>query len=80
MPVDTEKINMLIQQIYDAALDDTLWPSVIREIARLIKASDSILYSPRLDENCNPFTLSAFEHVDAEVWTDYASYYWQHDG
>jgi DNA-binding CsgD family transcriptional regulator/PAS domain-containing protein len=79
MSVDAEKIHILIQQIYDAVLDDSLWPSVIREITRLIKATDSILYSPRLDENNNPFTLSPFEQVGAEVWTDYATYYWQHD-
>lgn len=25
-PVDDEQLNRLIQQIYDAALDDALWP------------------------------------------------------
>ncbi|NOS74242.1 MAG: hypothetical protein HOP36_06845 [Methyloglobulus sp.] len=61
VPVDDEKLNTLVQRIYDAALDDALWPVVIREVTRLIKASDSTLYSPRLDENSNPFTLSPFE-------------------
>jgi DNA-binding CsgD family transcriptional regulator/PAS domain-containing protein len=79
MPVDDEKLNMLVQRIYDAALDDALWPAVIREVKRLIKASDSTLYSPRLDENSKPFTLSPFEQVGIEAWTDYESYYWQHD-
>ncbi len=79
MPVDDVKLNMLVQQIYDAALDDVLWPSVIREITRLVQATDSILYSPRLDGNCDPFTLSPFEHASIDVWADYASYYWQHD-
>jgi DNA-binding CsgD family transcriptional regulator/PAS domain-containing protein len=79
MPVDDEKLNRLVQQIYDAALDDALWPALIHEIAQLIKASDSLLYSPRLNDHCSPFTLSPLEHVGQEVWSDYASYYWQHD-
>lgn len=79
MQVDNEKLNLLVQQIYDAALDDGLWPSVIREVARLVNATDSILYSPHLDGICDPFTLSSFEHASIDVWADYASYYWQHD-
>jgi DNA-binding CsgD family transcriptional regulator/PAS domain-containing protein len=79
MSVHVAKLNFLIQQIYDAALDDALWPPVIREITQLINAADSTLFSPRLDQNSDPFTLSSYEHAGIEVWADYASYYWQHD-
>lgn len=79
MLFDDEKLNALILRIYDAALDDALWPSVIHQLARLVNANDSALFSPHLSDRSQPFILSPYEHADIEVWNYYASYFWQHD-
>lgn len=76
MLFDDEKLNALILRIYDAALDDALWPSVIHELARLVNANDSALFSPHLSNRSQPFILSPYEHADIEVWNYYASYFW----
>jgi DNA-binding CsgD family transcriptional regulator/PAS domain-containing protein len=80
MCFDNEKVNSLIQMIYDAALEDTLWPSVIHELALLVNAEDSLLFSPYLVEN-NPLSplsvLSPYDHADINSWNAYSSYFWQ---
>jgi DNA-binding CsgD family transcriptional regulator/PAS domain-containing protein len=79
MSVDDENLNTLIQQIYDAALDDALWPPLIDELALLINAPASLFYSPRSAENSETFALSPCQHADMDAWDDYESYFWQHD-
>ena len=38
MTYDLEKLNALIAHIYDAALDDAQWPSLIHKLSRLVNA------------------------------------------
>jgi|GEM_PF-3081735 len=79
MSLDDDKINLLIQRIYDAALDDALWPALIRDLARLIGAKECQLFTPRLDDCREPLLLSPFEHTDRAELQAYDDYYWQHD-
>jgi DNA-binding CsgD family transcriptional regulator/PAS domain-containing protein len=80
MSIDDTKLNDLILRIYDAVQDDTLWPSIIHELARLVEAEDSLLFSSQLVEN-NPLSLlsmlSPYAHADSNSWEAYASYFWQ---
>jgi DNA-binding CsgD family transcriptional regulator/PAS domain-containing protein len=79
MNFDNEKVNSLIQIIYDAALDDSLWPCFIHELETLIGATDSSMFSPQIGQNSHPFILSPHFNADSKVWEDYTSHYWQHD-
>lgn len=78
MSIDDEKLDTLIQRIYDAALDDMLWSSVIHELALLIQAVDSLFFSPRSATN-QAFMLSPLANADISAWQHFADYYWQHD-
>ena len=42
MQYDLEKVNILIPQIYDAALEDKQWPVVVQRLAQLLEAEVSI--------------------------------------
>ncbi|MBL1262683.1 helix-turn-helix transcriptional regulator [Methylomicrobium sp. RS1] len=79
MAMNDGKLDALIQQIYDAALEDALWPALIHELALLIQASDSLLFSLPGSSHQTPFILAPLTHADADAWADYASYYRQHD-
>jgi hypothetical protein len=79
MEIKNGKLDALIQQIYDAALEDALWPALIHELALLIRASDSLLFSLPDSTHQTPFILAPLIHADADAWADYASYYRQHD-
>lgn len=79
MSTEFELVNSLIQRIYDAALEDSLWPSVIHDIANIIEADESLMFSPRLSTNDQFSVFSPYQHIDMAVWNDYESYYWQHD-
>ena len=80
MHLTDEKLNALIQQIYDAALDDLLWPSVVRGLAHMFNAEESLMFSPRLSPDNNPVSaLASYKHIDMAVMNAYESYYWQHD-
>lgn len=82
MSIDDAKLNDLILRIYDAVQDDTLWPSIIHELARLVEAEDSLLFSSQLLQN-NPLSLlsmlSAYDHADSDSWAAYSSYFWQYN-
>lgn len=79
--IDDEQLNRLIPQIYDAALNDALWPSVINRIGQAVNARDSMFFSPPLIGIDNqPFQLSPLTHANADdIWATYTSHYWQHD-
>ncbi len=79
MHITDEKLDALIQQIYDAALNDALWPSAVRALAQLFNAEESIMFSPRLSPYDPVSVLASYEHVDMAVWQAYEAYYWQHD-
>ncbi|MGJ0516153.1 MAG: LuxR C-terminal-related transcriptional regulator [Methylomicrobium sp.] len=79
MMVDEDKINALIMMLYDAALEDALWPSLVREVSSLMQAADSLLFSPIITENNEQLILSLYEHADNDAWEAYSSYFWRHD-
>lgn len=79
MSIDDEKLNTLIQRIYDAALDDALWPLLIHELALIINAADSVLFSPCNANNGQLVMLSPLENADVDAGEAYEAYYWQHD-
>jgi DNA-binding CsgD family transcriptional regulator len=79
MAVNSETLDALIAQIYDAALEDELWPSVIHQLAHFVQASDSLMFSLPGAGNHQVTVLSPFTNADADAWNNYASYYWQHD-
>ena len=79
MTYDLEKLNALIAHIYDAALDDAQWPSLIHKLSRLVNAEDSILFgSPEVGNN-QMVVLSPLFNADNNAAQAYGSYYWKHD-
>ncbi len=79
MQYDLEKVNALIAQIYDAALDDTQWPVVVQRLARLLKAEDSILFGSPESTNNQMIVLSPLLHAGIDAAKAYEAYYWKHD-
>lgn len=76
---DDSKLNALILRIYDAALDDTQWISLVRELARLVDAEDSILFgSPDIGNN-RMVMLSPMINADNTAGAAYESHFWKHD-
>ncbi len=78
--MDDDKLNALILRIYDAALDDAQWPSLVHELAKLVSAEDSLLFgSPDVGNNrmmvLSP-TVNSYGNDTADA---YEAYYWQHD-
>ncbi len=67
------KIGELIVQAYDAAQDESLWPSVVSGIADAFGASSAVVWSGY------PQILAATENFDAQALDDYAKYYYHHD-
>ena len=79
MPYDLEKMNALIAHIYDAALDDTQWPSLIHKLAQLMNAEDSIMFgSPEVGSN-QMVVLSPLQNATSDAAQAYGAYYWERD-
>lgn len=79
MTMNSEELDALISLIYDAALDDSLWPNVVRELTCLVDADDSYLFGPRMAEIGHSFTLSPLMNAGEEFAQDYEAHYWQLD-
>ncbi|OFJ46562.1 hypothetical protein BA896_021230 [Janthinobacterium lividum] len=76
MPMTVQQ-EALIARLYDAALDDALWPPLCRDLAEAFGgASDTslILQSDSGAQLLNPVGRFGKETVSA-----YEAYYWQHD-
>lgn len=76
----TASFDALVASIYDAALDNNLWPAVLAAAARRFGASHSIVYTPDVAPPAGGFFLShnvAKEMIDAheahyrplDLWT-----------
>lgn len=79
MQYDLEKVNALIAQIYDAALDDAQWPVVVQGLAHLLKAEDSILFGSPENTSNQMIVLSPLLHAGIDAAKAYEAYYWKHD-
>jgi hypothetical protein len=79
MLVDDVKLNALLLRIYNAALDDALWPSFMDELGKIAHAEDSLLFGSPDTGIDRPFVLSQMVNADSNVLNDYACNYWQHD-
>lgn len=79
MTYDLEKINALIAHIYDAALNDALWPSLIHTLAQCVNAEDSIMFgSPEVGSH-HMVVLSPLQNATHDAAQAYGAYYWEHD-
>lgn len=71
-------MHNLIGAIYDAALDDTGWASVVDRIMQKVDASSAWLFTPKIDQiQGTPEML--VNHAQENIWTAYLEYYWQYD-
>lgn len=79
MSVNDELVSSLIHRIYDAAIDMSLWPSIVNELARLLNAHESLMFSPKLSADVPYVAFSPHQHIDMNLWDAYEQYYWQRD-
>ena len=76
MPMTAQQ-QALIARLYDAALDDTLWPQLCRDLADACGgASETILI---LESDSGAQLLNPAGHFGKEATSAYEAYYWQHD-
>jgi DNA-binding CsgD family transcriptional regulator/PAS domain-containing protein len=75
---DERDLLALIGRVYDAALDDTLWPALAPEIARTF-GSISTALQLRNTRDGNVELLSLTDNLDLPLMADYRSHYWRHD-
>lgn len=67
----------LIARLYDAALDDTLWPQLCRDLAHAFGgASDTSLI---LQSDSGAHLLNPAGRLGKSAASAYEAYYWQHD-
>lgn len=79
MSVNDELVSSLIHRIYDAAIDMSLWPSIVNELARLLNAHESLMFSPKLSADVPYVAFPPHQHIDMNLWDAYEQYYWQRD-
>lgn len=73
----TAQQQALISRLYDAALDDALWPQLCRDLADACGgASETILI---LQSDSGAQLLNPAGHFGKEATSAYEAYYWQHD-
>lgn len=73
----TTQQEALIARLYDAALDDTLWPQLCQDLAAAFGgASDTSLI---LQSDSGAQLLNPAGHFGKESASAYEAYYWQHD-
>lgn len=68
----------LIDGIYGAALDATLWPRVLSDIGRFVGGQQMILFSVGVDPSDGDF-FWASNSIPLDSQVDYVRHYWQHD-
>jgi len=68
-----QRIGELIARVYDAAQDESLWPSVASGIAYAFGATSAVVSSGY------PQILAGTESWDAQTLDNYAKYYYRHD-
>ncbi|WP_181708770.1 helix-turn-helix transcriptional regulator [Chthonobacter rhizosphaerae] len=72
--VDGEKIALLINDIYDAATDESLWPAALHNFSRCFGGVGTVLHSLS--------SLQSLVYVSddlSEPAEDYRSFWWQYD-
>ncbi len=74
-----EKVNVIIPQIYDDALDDRQWPVVVQRLAQLLEAEDSILFGSPEGTSNQMIVLSPLLNAGIDAAQAYEAYYWKHD-
>ncbi|WP_332860309.1 helix-turn-helix transcriptional regulator [Janthinobacterium svalbardensis] len=73
----TARQQALIARLYDAALNDALWPQLCRDLADACGgASDAIVI---LESDSGAQLLSPTRNFDDTAVNAYEAYYWQHD-
>ena len=71
------ELRALIGQVYDAALDDMLWPGLAPRIAR---SFDSISTALQMRNVAGEVRLLAItDNLAPDLMAEYRDYYWQHD-
>jgi DNA-binding CsgD family transcriptional regulator len=68
----------LIEKVYEAALDDTLWPSLAPEIARTFESTSTAVITQDIKRGTvRQLTLTS--NLDSQLWEQYRSYYHRYD-
>jgi len=76
MPMTAQQ-QALIARLYDAALDEALWPQLCRDLAEACGGgSETILI---LQSDSGAQLLNPAGHFGKEASSAYEAYYWQHD-
>jgi len=70
-------LDLLVDDIYEAALDPTQWPRVLSDIREGIGASAYSLFTLASPEGQKPELLTC--NIDPEWSEAYRTYWWQHD-
>ncbi len=71
-----EELNTLVDMIYDAALDNELWPNVLRRLADLMRVPQVAM--PSFDRRANLFATIA-PRTDPDLLESYKEYWAFHD-
>ncbi len=77
--IDQQLLNKWVAAIYEAALDDALWKSLLYEIGNFIGSPESQLFSPRLKPGESSFAFTSFDGMTEDIWKHYEDYFWQHE-
>lgn len=70
---DHEPIDTLIGQVYDAALDETLWPDFLERVADVVSGSSAHLFLQDMRTNAVPFMVTV--RTDPHYVRLYETYY-----
>jgi DNA-binding CsgD family transcriptional regulator/PAS domain-containing protein len=72
-----QQVAALVEGIYDAALDASLWPAVIHDLVRLTRSNTGNIAELDLVSGAT-IPLAAVD-MPRQGFADYEAYYWQHD-
>ncbi len=71
------RLSQFIDELYDAAVDPTLWPAVAGKLANLF-GSESCMLLMAYSGGGSRF-LGVTDNIRGEVWEEYKNYYYAHD-
>ncbi len=72
-----QQVAALVEGIYDAALDASLWPAVLHHLVRLTRSNTGNI--AELDVVSGATTPLGAVNMPRQGFADYEAYYWQHD-
>lgn len=72
-----QQVAALVEGIYDAALDPSLWPAVLHQLVRLTRSNTGNI--AELDLVSGATTPLGAVDMPRQGFADYEAYYWQHD-